>query len=101
MSVTTKKWVLDTVEKLSASEIKELRRYLEYLVWKSQTSTESLENLQDLPKLERRGQPKQILEAINKSHDVTTEDAAALRQSIKEGEIPMRFDTDFDESESE
>ena len=101
MSVTTKKWVLNTVEKLSASEMEELKHYLEYLVWKSQTLTRSLGNPKDLPKLERRGQPKHILEAINKSHDVTTEDAAALRQSIKEGEIPMRFDSDFDESESE
>lgn len=101
MSVTTKKWVLNTVEKLSASEIEELKHYLEYLVWKSQTLTGSLGNPKDLPKLGRRGQPKQILEAINKSHDVTTEDAAALLQSIKEGEIPMRFDSDFDESESE
>ncbi len=98
MSVARKKWVLDTVEKLSVSEIEELKRYLEYLVWKSQTPTGSLENLQDLPKLERKGQPKQILEAINKSHDVTTEDAEALLHSIKEGEIPMRFDSDFDES---
>ena len=100
MSVTTKNWVLKTVETLSASEMEELKRYLEYLVWKSQTPTGNLENLKDLSKLERRGQPKQILEAINKSHDVTTEDATALLQSIKEGEIPMRFDSDCDESES-
>ncbi len=98
MSVTTKKWVLDTVEKLSVSEIEELKYYLEYLVWKSQTPTGTLGNPKDLPKLERKGQPKQILEAINKSHDVTMEDAAALRQSIKEGEVPMCFDSDFDES---
>ncbi len=52
-------------------------------------------------KLERKGQPKQILEAINKSYDVTTEDAEALLHSIKEGEIPMRFDSDFDESVSQ
>ena len=81
--------------------MEELKRYLEYLVWKSRTPTGNLENPKDLSKLERRGQPKQILEAINKSHDVTTEDAAALLQSIKEGEIPMRFESDFDEPESE
>ncbi len=95
MSVTTKKWVLDTVEKLSVSEIEELKHYLEYLVWKSQTPTRTLGNPKDLPKLDRRGQPRQILAAINKSHDVTAEDAAALLHSIKEGEIPMRFDSDF------
>lgn len=98
MSVTTKNWVLKTVEKLSASEMEELKRYLEYLVWKSQTPTGNIENPKDLSKLERRGQPKQILEAINKSHDVTTEDAAALLQSIKEGEIPMRLTPTFEET---
>ena len=98
MSVTTKKWVLNTVEKLSASEIEELRHYLEYLIWKSQTPIENLGNPQDSPKFERKGQPRQILEAINKSHDVTAKDAEALLHSIKEGEIPMRFDSEFDES---
>ena len=83
MSVTSKKWVLNTVEKLSTSEIEELKRYLEYLVWKSQ----------DSPKFERKGQPKQILEAINKSHDVTAEDTAVLLHSIEAGEIPMCFDS--------
>ena len=101
MSVTTKEWVFNTVEKLSASEIEELKRYLEYLVWKSEIPTESLGNSQDSSKLKRKGQPRRILEAINKSHHVTLEDAKALLDSIKEGEIPMRFDSVFDESESE
>ena len=101
VSVTSKKWVLNTVEKLSASEIEELKHYLEYLVWKSQTPIENLGNPQDSPKFERKGQPRQILAAINKSHDVTVEDAAALLHSIKEGEIPMHFDSDFDEPKGE
>ncbi len=100
MSVTTKKWVLNTLEKLSASEIEELKRYLEYLIWKSEIPTESLGNLQDSSRLKRKGQPKRILAAINKSHDVTPEDAEALLNAIKEGEIPMRFDSPFDESDS-
>ena len=101
MSVTTRKWVLDTIEKLSASEIKELKRYLEYLVWKSEFPIESLGNPQDSSELKRKGQPKRILAAINKSHDVTLEDAEALLNAIKEGEIPMRFDSVFEESEGE
>lgn len=101
MSVTTKKWVLKTVEKLSASEIEELRRYLEYLVWKSEIQKEHLETPQDSPKPEPTGQPSQVLAAINRSHQVSIEDAEALLQSIKDGEIPMRFDSAFDESESE
>ena len=90
MSVTTKKWVLNTVKKLSASEIEELKRYLEYLVWKSQMPTRSLGNQQDFSKPERKGQPRQILEAINKSHDVTMQDAETLLHSIKESETPNR-----------
>ncbi len=101
MSVTRKKWVLDTVEELSASEIEELKRYLEYLVWKSEIPTESFGNPQDSSKLKRKGQPERILAAINKSHHVTPEDAKALLDSIKEGEIPMRFDSVFDDLEGE
>ena len=101
MSVATKKWVLNTVEKLSAAEIEELKCYLEYLLWKSEIPTESFRNPQDSSKLKRKGQPRQILAAISKSHDVTPEDAEALLASIKEGEIPMRFDSVFDESEGE
>ena len=98
MSVTTRKWLLDTVEKLSDSEIAELSRYLEYLIWKSQLSIVSLETAPDLPKSEPTGQPTQVLAALNRSHQVSIEDAEALLQSIKEGEIPIRFDSDFDES---
>ena len=96
MSVAKKKWVLNTVEKLSASEIEELKRYLEYLIWKSEIPTESLGNSQNSSGLKRKGQSKRILEVINKSHHVTPEDAKALLNAIKEGEIPMRFDSVFD-----
>jgi hypothetical protein len=73
VSVTTKKWVLNTVERLSDSEIKELKRYLEYLVWKSEIPTEGLGSPENPPKPEPTGQPSQILAAINKSHHVTPE----------------------------
>jgi len=98
VSVTTKKWVLDTVEKLSDSEIVELKRYLEYLIRKSQLSTASLETPPNSPKSEPTGRPTQVLAALNRSHQVSIEDAEALLQSIEEGEIPIRFDSDFDES---
>ena len=101
MSVTTRKWLLDAVEKLSDTEIVELRRYLEYLVWKSQLSTTRFEVPPESPKPAPTGQPTQALAAINRSHEVSIEDAEALLQSIKEGEIPIRFDSDFDESEGE
>lgn len=101
MPIKRKKWVLNTVEKLSTTELEELKRYLEYLIWKSEIPTENLRNPQDSSKLKRKGQPKRILAAINKSHDMTPEDAEALLNAIKEGEIPMRFDSVFDESEGE
>ena len=101
MSVTTKEWVLDTVEKLPPSEIEELRRYLEYLVWKAQLSTTRFEVPLESPKPPPTGQPTQVLAAINRSHEMSMEDAEALLQSIKEGEIPIRFDSNFDESEGE
>ena len=82
VSVTTKKWVLNTVQKLSTSELEELKHYLEYLIQKSQSPTRSLGNLQDSPKSERKCQPRQILEAISKSNDMTMEDAEALLYSI-------------------
>ena len=99
MSVTTKKWVLNAVEKLSDAEIEELKRCLEYLVWKSEILTERLGTPQDLPKPEPTGQPSQVLAAINRSDQVSIEDTEALLQSIKDGEIPMRFDSVFVESE--
>ncbi len=101
MSIMTKKWVLNTIEKLSASEIEELRRYLEYLVWRSEIPTERLGAPQYSSKPEPTGQPSQVLAAINRSHQVSIEDAEALLQSIKDGEIPMRFDSVFNESEGE
>ena len=91
---------LDTVEKLSASDMEELKWYLESLVWKSEIPTENLENPQNSSKLKRKGRPKRILAALNKSHDVTPEDAVVLLNAIKEGEIPMRFDSVFNESVS-
>ena len=100
MSVTTKNWVLKTVEKLSAAEIEELRHYLEYLVWKSEIPTEHLGTPQDSPKPEPTGQPSQVLAAVNRSHQVSIEDAETLLQSIKDGEIPIRFDSTFNESVS-
>ena len=61
--------------------------------------TTKIGNPQDSSKLKRKGQPRQILAAINKSYDVTPEDAKALLVSIKAGEIPMRFDSVFGESD--
>lgn len=96
MPVTSKEWVHDVVEKLPHPEIDKLKRYLEHLISKSQHSKEGFDEPDDFPNLEPKGRPKQILEAINKSHQVTMEDAEALLHAIEEGEIPIRFDSAFE-----
>ena len=96
----TKKWVLNTVEKLSTSEIEELKRYFGISRLEIRDPNRKFRKPQDSSKLKRKGQPKRILASINKSHDVTPEDAEALLNAIKDGKILMRFDSVFDELES-
>lgn len=98
MSATTRNWVLDTVKKLPHDEIEQLKNYLESLICKSQQSTEGVSIPQNISETESKGKPEQILQALNKSHEVSIEDAEVLLQSIKEGEIPIRFKSTFDKS---
>ena len=42
-----------------------------------------------------------IIEAVEKSHDVTLEDAEVLLQVIKENQMPVRFDSPFAANEQE
>ena len=44
---------------------------------------------------------QRIIEAVEKSHDVTLEDAAVLLQVIKENRMPVRFDSPFVANEQE
>ena len=44
---------------------------------------------------------QRIIEAVEKSHDVTLEDAEALLQVIKENQMPVRFDSPFAANEPE
>lgn len=85
-----KRRVIDTFEKLSPREVEELQNYLKYLIWKSQSTTTDYIIKQDSQISESSGRPKQIIAAINKSHDVSLENAHALIKSIKEGDSPIR-----------
>ena len=38
---------------------------------------------------------QRIIEAVEKSHDVTLEDAEVLLQVIKANQMPVRFDSPF------
>ncbi len=98
MSVETKKWLHDTIEKMPDSDIEKLQKYIESLFVKSILSKKDISNTESIQNLEPTGKPKKILAAINKSHQVTKEDADVLLQSIREGEIPIRFDSVFDKS---
>ena len=44
---------------------------------------------------------QRIIEAVEKSHDVTLEDAEILLQVIKENQMPVRFDSPFAANEQE
>lgn len=92
MSVKTKKWLHDTIEKLSDSDIEKLQKHIESLSVKSILSKKEINNTEGILNPEPTGKPKKIFTAINKSHQVTKEDADALIQSIREGEISVRFD---------
>ncbi len=43
---------------------------------------------------------QRLIKAMEKPPHLTEEDIEALNQSIKEGEIPMKFDSPFDSEES-
>ena len=54
------------------------------------------------PKLaDKNPMAQRIIEAVEKSYDVTMEDAEALLQVIKENQIPVRFDSPFGANEQE
>ena len=44
---------------------------------------------------------QRIIEAVEKSHDVTLGDAEILIQAIKENQMPVRFDSPFAANEQE
>ena len=93
MEVMTKQRVLKTLEQLPEKETEQLIDYLDFLVWKSKQEESHPKTTGKNPIALR------VIEAIEKSNEVTMEDAEALLQSIKEGEIPMRFDSPFKDLE--
>ncbi|MBI1924608.1 hypothetical protein HYR99_10185 [Candidatus Poribacteria bacterium] len=63
-----------------------MKDYLEFLTWKAK-------------QMGKNPMAQRIIEAVEKSHDVTIEDAEALLQVIKENQMPVRFDSPFKELE--
>ena len=93
MQSTTREWIVQTVSQLPEKYAEQLKDYLEFLTWKSKQQKSEPKTTGKNPIALR------VIEAIEKSNEVTMEDAEALLQSIKEGEIPMRFDSPFKESD--
>ena len=96
------------IEQLSAEKLKMVVDYLNYLQKKE--TREATHELASHPEIAKSLEPKpiaknpiaqSIIEAIEKSYDVTMEDAEALLQVIKENQMPMRFNSPFGANEQE
>ena len=90
------------IEQLSTEKLKSVIDYLNYLqdkeAWEAThelaSDPESAEDLE--PKSTcKNPMAQRIIEVIEKSHDVTLEDAEVLLQVIKENQMPVRFDSPF------
>ena len=95
MQAVTREWIHKAVDKLPDREAEQLKGYLEFLTWKSKQQESEPKQTGKNPMAQR------IIEAVEKSHDVTMEDAEALLKVIKENQIPVRFDSPFKELEAQ
>ena len=93
---------VELIKQLSTEKLKAGIDYLNYLQDKEAWgATHELasdpENAEDLEPKSTCKNPmaQRIIEAIEKSHDVTLEDAEALLQVIKKNQMPVRFDSSF------
>ena len=89
MQTATREWIHKTVDQLPDRETEQLKDYLEFLTWKSKRQKSEPKQTGKNPMAQR------IIEAVEKSHEVTIEDAEALLQVIKENQMPVRFDSPF------
>ena len=99
---------VELIKQLSMEKLKAGVDYLNYLqdkeAWEATHeltgNPESAENL-ELKPTNKNPIAQRIIEAVEKSHDVTLEDAEVLLQVIKENQMPMRFDSPFAANEPE
>ena len=96
------------IEQLSAEKLKSVIDYLNYLQDKEawEATHELTSNPEITKNLESKSMGKnpiaqRIIEVVEKSHDVTLEDAEVLLQVIKENQMPVRFDSPFAANEQE
>ena len=99
---------VELIKQLSMEKLKAGVDYLNYLqdkeAWEANreltNNPEIAENLEPKP-TSKNPIAQRIIEAIEKSHDVTLEDAEALLQVIKENQMPVRFNSPFAANEQE
>ena len=99
---------VELIKQLSTEKLKAGIDYLNYLQDKEAwAATHELGNDSEIAKnlgskpTGKNPIVQRIIEAVEKSHDVTLEDAEALLQAIKENQMPVRFDSPFAANEQE
>ena len=99
---------VELIKQLSTEKLKAGIDYLTYL--QDNEGQEATHESASDPEIAKSLEPKptdknpivgRIIEAVEKSHDVTLEDAEALLQAIKENQMPVRFDSPFAANEQE
>jgi len=93
MQTATKEWIHQTVDQLPEKDAERLKDYLEFLTWKSKQQKSEPKTAGKNPIAQR------ILKAMEKPPHLTHEDVEALRQSIEEGKMPVKFDSPFEPDE--
>ena len=99
---------IELIKQLSTEKLKAGVDYLNYLqdkeAWKATHeltgNPERAENLESKP-TNKNPIVGRIIEAVEKSQDVTLEDAEVLLQVIKENQMSVRFDSPFVPNEPE
>ena len=89
MQAATRQWIHQTFDRLPDREAEQLKDYLEFLTWKVQ---------QQKPEQKTGKNPiaHRIIKAMEKPPHLNHEDIEALRQSIEEGKMPVKFDSPFE-----
>ena len=93
---------VELIKQLSAEKLKSVIDYLNSL--QDKEAWEATHELANDPEITKNLEPKptgknltvqRIIEAVEKSHDVTLEDAEALLQVIKENQIGLTYPSDI------
>lgn len=93
MQPTTKEWIIQAIAQLPEPETEQLKDYLEFLTWKSRQKPK--------PKTGKNPIAQRIITIMETAPHLTYEDGEALRQSIEEGKMPVKFESPLEPNERE